>query len=264
MENYSYLGGPGPEDHGPPAKKSAKRLLLLFAGLLHDHWFGNLMFIAAVVIGFIHGWLKMRFRSAITTFAFDIPLTIALGSVVLAASSKGKVFPDTRMSGVLKLLLGVCTIYAILPFPPPFLIALAAFRGWCFIPLVFLLGYHLSNSVRQVEFYIWLMIICGTLSAVYGDFFQSEADIRRMMEDDPEMTFRLQNSFYAENGKGIFRRFGTYVSAAQFGGTSAYCLLFAFSRLSVKTCPLVERLILAACCMPPMRSFLADREPPSP
>ncbi|HTI68375.1 MAG TPA: hypothetical protein VMF06_00285, partial [Candidatus Limnocylindria bacterium] len=230
--------------------KSAKKLLLLFAGLLHEHWFGNMMFIVAMIVGYLHGWLKIKFRGALTVFAFDIPLTLALFSVIFRVSQKGSVFPKERMSTVLQALLAVCTIYTLLPFDVPFLVSLSAFRGWCFIPLVFLLGYHLSTSVRQVEFYIWMMILMGTAVAVYGDFFQSEAEVREMIKADPELAFRFQNTFYAQGGHAVFRRFGTYVSAAQFGGSSAYCLLFAFSRLTVKSCPLYERIVLSLCCLP--------------
>ena len=245
-----YAGQANFADDARKEKKSAKQVVLLLAGLLHEHRFGNIMFILAMIIGYIHGWLKIKYRGALVTFAFDIPLTIALFSVIFSVSSKGAVFPKERMSSVLQALVAVCLIYAVLPFGVPFLVSLAAFRGWCFIPLVFLLGYHLSTSVRQVEFYIWLMIIMGTFAAVYGDFFQTESEVKRMIMEDPEMAYRFQNTFYVQNGHGVFRRFGTYVSAAQFGGSSAYCLLFAFSRLTVASCPKIERFILAACCIP--------------
>jgi hypothetical protein len=168
-------------DAAPKERKSAKQVMLLLAGLIHEHRFGNIMFIVAMIIGYLHGWLKIRYRGALVTFAFDIPLTLALFSVILSVSSKGAVFPKERMSAVLQALVGVCLVYAVLPFGVPFVVSLAAFRGWCFIPLVFLLGYHLSTSVRQVEFYIWLMIIMGTLAAVYGDFFQTEAEVKKMI-----------------------------------------------------------------------------------
>lgn len=67
-----------------------------------------------------------------------------------------------------------------------------------------------------------------------------------MMLMDPEMEFRFRNQFYASNGVSQFRRFSTYVSSAAFAAQLAYSTMFAVSRLSVKTCPNIERAILMA------------------
>ncbi len=204
----------------------------------------NLLFIFAIIVGFFQGWLKYKFRTPWVTFAFDIPLTLAWILCVLSVRRGRALFPDCNMSRVLKVLTGFGIAYVLLPFGVPWLIALASFRAWCFIPLIFLLGYHTTRSVRQMEVHLWLLMVLGVTCAFYA-LFQTTEEVMEMMKNDPEMTFRLQNQFYSDSqGRGVFRRFSTFVSSAAFGGMMAYCATFGISRLVHPGCSTFERLFL--------------------
>ena len=204
----------------------------------------NLLFIFAIIVGFFQGWLKYKFRSPWVTFAFDIPVTLAWILCVISVRRGRALFPDCNMSKVLKVLTFIGIAYVVLPFGVPWLISLASFRAWCFIPLTFLLGYHTTRSVRQMEVYLWLLMVLGVTCAIYA-LFQTTEEVMEMMKNDPEMTFRLQNSFYADSqGRSVFRRYSTFVAAASFGGMMAYCTTFAISRLIHPGCSLFERLFL--------------------
>jgi hypothetical protein len=231
----------------PPRPEAAPRGFFgVIADLFSQNRLANILFIVAIIIGFFHGWIKMRYRSTLSTFAFDIPLMAALAVTVLTRSDKEPLFPKTDMSQALKLMVGTTALYGLLSlliWDVPILAVLSAFRGWCAIPLVFLLGYHLATSVRQVEFYIWLVIVLGAITGLYG-IFQTEDEIKRLMALDPELEFRLRNSFYHTEKGAQFRRFSTFVSAAVFATQMCYSVMFAFSRLSVKTCPWLERIPL--------------------
>ncbi len=219
------------------------RLRQFFA---HDKLVNALM-VTSIIIGFFHGWLKIRFRSGWVTFAFDIPLTLAWIVTVLSVGRGRRLFPDCNMSKVLIALTLVGSAYTILPFGVPPLIALASFRAWCFIPLIFLIGYHITRSVRQVEVYLWLLTVLAVITAIYGCFFQSMAEVLELMKNDPDLQFRLIGQFYAGAGEGsTFRRFSTFVSSASFGGMMAYCATFAVFRLAHAGCSWWERVFLAA------------------
>ena len=228
------------------AEGSRRSLWQVFADLFEKNPLANGIMIFAIVIGFFHGWLKIKYRSPLTTFAFDIPIVLTM-AVTLLTRRKESLFPNSPVGDALKFHTFVCLLYVPLSmmiwdvYP---LAVVASFRGWCVIPLIFLVGYHLSTSIRQVEFYMWMMVGLGFLTAIYG-INQSEDEVRRLMLADPELEYRFRNQFYAVNGVSQFRRFSTYVSAAAFAAQLAYSTMFAFSRLSVKTCPSVERFILA-------------------
>ncbi len=205
----------------------------------------NFLMVLTIIVGFFHGWLKIKFRANWVTFAFDLPLTAAWLLTVAAVGRGRRLFPDCNMSRVLIALTVIGIAYTILPFGVPLVISLASFRAWCFIPLIFLIGYHITRSVRQIEVYLWLLTILGLVTSIYGVFFQSVDEVLEMMKNDPELQFRLANQFYADShGIGTFRRFSTFVSSASFGGTMAYCATFAVSRLAHPGCSWPERLFL--------------------
>lgn len=209
----------------------------------HDKLVNGLMLLG-IIVGFFQGWLKHKFRAGWVTFAFDIPVTLAWLACVLSVPRGRRLFPDCNMSKVLIALTAMCVLYVIIPFGVPWLVAVASFRAWCFIPLFFLVGYHTTRSVRQMEVYLWLLVLLGAFTATYA-LFQTPEEVREMMKNDPEMTFRLQNQFYADSqGRGVFRRFSTFVSSAAFGGMMTYCTTFAISRLVHPGCSVFERLIL--------------------
>ena len=216
-------------------------------GALGSNPFANAFFFLAVLIGFLHGWLKMRFPSPVMTFAYDIPMTLALLFVLLKLKRRENLFPSSRVSTAIQLLLALSVLYGVLPFGVPWLARLSSLRGWCFAPMMMLLGYHLIRSVRQLEVFVWLMILLGTATAVYGVFFQSEAEIRSMMATDEAMSARLVGTFYAGSQGSTFRHFSTYVTAAVFGSVMALCATFATSRILVPGATILERTILVLC-----------------
>lgn len=205
----------------------------------------NALMVIAIVVGFFQGWMKLHLRGSWVTFAFDIPVMLALLLTITSVRRGRNLFPDCNMGKVLMLLTGVGVLYVLLPFGVPLLIAIASFRAWCLIPLIFLVGYHSTRSVRQMEVYLWLLTILGVVVSIYAAFFQTVEEVQEMMKSDPELMYRLQNSFYADSaGHGVFRRFSTFVSSAAFGGMMAYCTTFAVARLSHPGCSLMERIWL--------------------
>jgi len=220
----------------------------LIWSLLKDRLLANFLFLSALVIGFLHGWLKMKYRVSWMTFAYDAPMLLALVVVLFQLKRGDKLFPECAVSTSLKLLLGFSALYAVLPLGVPMLVSVAALRGWCFAPLMMLLGYHLVRSVRQMEIFVFLVLLLGTGTAMYGSFFQSAAEVQAMMELDPELEFRLRNTFYAtKSGVSEFRRFSTYVTAAVFGGTMAICTTIAASWLMMPKAGWIQRIFLLGC-----------------
>ncbi len=204
------------------------RLNALFGESTGANW----IFLATLVIGFIHGWMKFKNTGLVTTFAFDVPLTLALGLALLKQGSSAPWFPvGDAVSDRLKALALLSLAYGILPLGVPWLAGLASFRAWVVVPLVYLLGYHVTRSVRQVELVLLLILALSAGAAVYG-IRQSPEEIRQMMLSSPEMQMRLGGAFFAsESGEGV-RRFSTFVSPAAFGGTMAASGIFAFAYLT--------------------------------
>lgn len=69
-----------------------------------------LLFLSAVVIGFFHGWMKLHYRGSVVTFAFDIPLTLALLWAVLNVPRGTPLFPEGAIGTALKFLVGTCAL----------------------------------------------------------------------------------------------------------------------------------------------------------
>ncbi len=204
----------------------------------------TILFALALVVGFIHGWLKLKYAATWITFAFDIPIIGSLVMILATLPPGTRWFPKCGVSTAVQLLVAVCALWAILPFPVPWLASLASFRAWCFSPFLFLLGYHLMKTVRKIELVVWGVMLLGAGTAVYGVFFQTEAEIREMMKASAEMQLRLVGNFYATSTGAEFRRFSTFVSAAVFGVTMAACTQFAAARLMLPGCGWIQRLVL--------------------
>ena len=236
----------------PPVEtRESGSFLSRLTGLFAHNQLGNILFMLAIVIGFFHGWLKLRYRTALTTFAFDIPLILALVATLSKLGPMESWLPNSRVGKALKTFVALALIYLILPIGGvPFLVGLSAFRAWCFIPLSFVLGYHLVRSVRQVEAYFWLIIILAAITAVYG-LRQTPEEIRAKMAVDAEFAAKFFNTFYGNSkGEAKLRVFSTFVSAAAFGGTMAYAIMFAVSRFSVAGNSWKERIILLFLAAP--------------
>lgn len=234
----------------PPGAEASPGFFSQLRTLFAHNQLGNLLFVSAIIIGFFHGWLKLHVGGAIMTFAFDIPLMLALMVTLLRVNRMEGWIPDSRVGNALKAFVGVAILYLVMPFGVPLLAGLSAFRAWCFIPLTFVLGYHLVRSVRQVELYFWLIIILAAITAVYG-MRQSPEEIRAKMAEDAEYAAKFFNTFYANSkGESKLRVFSTFVTAAAFGGTMAYAVMFAISRFSVAGNSWKERIILLALAAP--------------
>ncbi|MCC7373821.1 MAG: hypothetical protein IT581_04130 [Verrucomicrobiales bacterium] len=208
----------------------------------------NLAVAAALVIGFFHGYLKWRFRHPVMTFAFDIPLIIALGLVVSRLRSWGDFLPPGVASKWLKAFYGVVAIWfflaLVLPWGVPFLAALAAVRGWVFATLMFGLGYHIITTRRQFHGYFILIILLATVAAIYATR-QTEDEVNAMREMDAyfERMTRGQG-FVDDEGRYVLRRFSTFVSSGAFGGAMALSLIFLASLLTDRTVGKGEKWIL--------------------
>lgn len=228
----------------------SKGRILAFLGLFKDNPLGNFLLIAAIIIGFFHGWLKNEIRHWIITFVFDIPMLLALAVTIAKLPRMEPWFPDCRISKSLSGFMAICVLYLVLPLGVPLLIGLSALRAWLFAPIMFLLGYHITRSIRQIEAYFWLLILLGAITAVYG-MFQTPEEIKRRMETDPEFAQRFFNTFYGNaKGEAKLRVFSTFVSAAAFGGVMSYTIMFAVSRFSVAGNSWTERIILLLLAAP--------------
>jgi hypothetical protein len=212
--------------------------------LLGYNLWGTLFFVSAVVIGFIHGWLKLRYNNVFTHLSYDILIVASIAVTALKLKRGTSLFPDKGVATAVITLLGVCVVYLFLSPDVPFLISLASLRGWCLAPMGLFLGYHLTRSVRQLEVFILLLVLMGTATAIYGAFFQTEAEIQQLIANNPELTMRLQGLFYTTDKGAHFRSFSTFVTPAAFGGSMAYCVMFSVSRMTVPQCPMWERIVM--------------------
>lgn len=231
-----------------PPKPGIMGLIREILGQYRENLLANFLFIGGLVIGFLHGWLKLKYRYTLVTFAYDIPMALGLALVILKIPRGKALFPTCAVSSALKFLLGVAIAYTLFPSDLPWVVRISSFRGWCFAPLMMLLGYHLVRSVRQMETFVWAVILLGAGTAYYGIFHQTEADVRALIASDPELEFKLRGNFYATSaGLAEFRRFSTFVSSAVFGATMSISTLFAVSRLGMAGIGWFQRLVLFTC-----------------
>ncbi len=217
--------------------------------LIRDNLPANTLLILALVIGFFHGWLKMRFPGGIMVFAYDIPLMAALALSISKISPGHKLFPKSRTSSALQVVLAICIVYGLLPTEIPILVRLAAFRGWALVPLTFLMGYHLFRSREQLYLYGWLIMILSVGTVIYGAR-QDPEELRRMAMENQTLENVMKGSFYGDEEGTKFRVFSTFVSAGAFGATMAYSVLIGLGRLSRPGTPMMTRILLAALMLP--------------
>ncbi len=202
----------------------------------------------AIVIGFFHGWLKLKIRNPITTFLFDIPLMIALLLTFFRLRTAKEWFPPARSSRALKVFYGVVTIWfglsMVLPWGAPLLAAMAAVRGWAFSTLMFGLGYHIIVSRRQLHGYFILIILLATATALYATR-QTLEEVEAMRALDPYFANMTKGQGYVDDeGRLVLRRFSTFISSGAFGGTMAVSLLFLAALLTDRTVAKKEKAIL--------------------
>jgi hypothetical protein len=214
----------------------------------------NSVVLMAIIIGFFHGWLKLKFRHPATTFLFDFFLFLALALVFLRLKQGEDFFPRGKVGGAIKAFFALCFIYILPSFAletmPPTLVALSALRSWCFSMLVFCLGYHMTRNIAQVKGYFYCLILCGVVTALYG-LQQSPEEIERMAREDPYFAERYKFQRYiSEEGKSHLRVFSTFISSGAFGSTMAYVLIFATVLLTEPRARKMERYLLIGAMIP--------------
>ena len=175
-----------------------------------------------VLVGFIHGWLKITIRSSATTFAFDLFFIWAFFSIVMKQGWKNLLGGTKEVSGPLKAFLVMCVFYALAPWGPSPLISLASLRGWCFAPLMFVVGYVLFLRPIHFRCLAVLVIALCIFTGAYG-LTQSYDEVLEIMKSDPWFAARYKGTFYYAEGADLqLRIFSTFVSSGGFGGAIAF------------------------------------------
>ena len=215
--------------------------------------FVNLLVVAALGIGFFHGWLKLRFRSPITTFAYDIVLILALVVVYLRAGSIRRFFPPGPITHALMAFYGLCLAYlpfSLIPGMPPFLVALSTLRGWIFATLLYGLGYQIIRGRAQMHGYFLVILMLALLTALYG-IQQSDAEVLQMMREDPFFARRYRGQGYVDaEGDFHVRRFSTFISSGAFGATMATSIILGSALFLAPSARRLERIVVAAMMIP--------------
>ncbi len=178
-----------PAPDGPAREELSIRERIL--AILGSEPLVNGVVAAAITVGFFHGWLKIRFPHPATTFLFDCLLCAALALAFLKQERGRSLIPPGPIGSALKAFYLLCFGYLLLPLPdrPPFLISVAAIRGWCFATLMFSLGYWLTKSITQVKGYFYVLILLGLVTAGYG-LRQTPAEFEKQAEEDENFAER--------------------------------------------------------------------------
>lgn len=219
--------------------------------LLHSDPLINGVVAAAVVVGFLHGWLKVQIASPAVTFLFDGTLCVALTLAYFQLARGASFIPPGPIGDALKIFYGLCFLYLLLPIPdrPPIIISVAAIRGWCFATLMFTLGYRLTKTIAQVKGYFYVLIILGLGTSLYGIQQRPEAILERMKTDEAYAE-RHKNTFYVSEKGAELRVFSTFVSSGAFGGTMAYVAVLCVVLISDPRTGRRERLVLLGVLVP--------------
>jgi len=232
-----------------PSQQPSDLIAKVQAVLLGDKLL-TVVVLMGITIGFFHGWLKFHYPSPVVTFLFDPFMLTPLGLVYLRLGRQESLLPRGPIRNSLVAFYGLCAVFAFLPLGPPFLVSLAALRGWCFASLMYPLGYHLTRAVAQVRAYFYVLIALGVITAVIG-LRQSAEEVEARMRHDEVMSQRLLGTYYAtEAGKAQFRIFSTFVTAGAFGSVMAFVALLALSLVTEPKVAKPEGLLLTAAIAP--------------
>ena len=215
----------------------------------HSDPFINTVMAVSITVGFLHGWLKLKFPSFATTFLFDVLLSAALALVFFQPGRRGTFLPVGPIGSALKGFYLLCLVYLVLPLGPPMLVHLAAVRGWCFATLMFVLGYRVANSIAQVKAYFIVLILLGVVTAIYG-IRQTPEEVEKMQRLDSNFAERYKDPFYYTSKGRQLRAFSTFVSPGAFGGTMAYVIIFGIVLLSDPQAGKLERFLILAAIIP--------------
>jgi hypothetical protein len=223
------------------------------AAVVAQDAFVNLLVVAALGIGFFHGWLKLRFRSPITTFAYDIVLILALVVVYLRSGSIRRFFPPGPTTHALMAFYGLCLAYlpfSLIPGMPPFLVALSTLRGWIFATLLYGLGYQIIRGRAQLHGYFLVILTLALLTALYG-IQQSDAEVLQMMKEDPFFARRYRGQGYVDaEGDFHVRRFSTFISSGAFGATMGTSIILGSALFLAPSARRFERVVIASMMIP--------------
>jgi hypothetical protein len=237
----------------PAAEGPAPGVLGKLRAIWSTEPFLNTTLVLAIVVGFFHGWLKIKVRHPATTFAFDFFILIALVVVLLRQRSLKAFFPPGRITTTLFIFYGMCLAYlpfSLVPGTPPPLVALASIRTWCFATLLFGLGYQLIRSREQMNGYLLLIVLLGVLTGVYG-VFQSQDEVLLMMQEDADFRARYQGQGFVDSeGQFHLRRFSTFISSGAFGSVMATVGVFIFALCTDRRTRGTEKLLLIAALVP--------------
>ncbi|MCX7752083.1 MAG: O-antigen ligase family protein [Blastocatellia bacterium] len=187
----------------------------------------HLSLVGAILIGFVLAPIKDRYPSPASYFLFDILFALALFFWATTRVRRGRgLLPATPVTKILLIFFALCAMYALFPgIPLP--IGLAAFRGWCFFSLAYLLGYDITRSGRHVRAYLLIVILLSVLAGLYG-IYQYVAGIESAIPDDELAAERHRFATYVTpTGEVEFRIFSTFVSAGAFGSMMAYASALA-------------------------------------
>lgn len=252
MKSFNYSSGPrrarGPLPESPEYEAHTSWTDRI-KEILRSEPLVNGIMLVAIVVGFFHGWLKIHFPSPATTFLFDAFLSLAV-YLVYSRQPRGTPFiPPGALGNSLKTLYIGAAIYGLLPLGPPFLVSLAAYRGWCFATLMYPLGHHLTRSANQIKGYFYVLIVLGVLTAIYG-IRQSPEEIERQMQQNKEFAERYRFTYYAtENGREL-RVFSTFISAGAFGGVLACVIAFGVVMVTDEQSAKKDRILTGLALVP--------------
>jgi hypothetical protein len=233
-----------------PTEESELSFREKILAILHSNRLVNGIMLAAISVGFIHGWLKVTFPHPATTFIFDGLLSLALVLTYFKKRDRMPFFLPTRVGKALLAFYLLCFVYLFVPGGPPMIVSIAALRGWCFASLMYCVGYHLTETVTQIKGYFYVLVILGVLTAAYG-IQQSPEEISARMKRDAAFAERYKGIYYATSeGKLELRRFSTFVSSGVFGGVMAFVSVFAIVLVTDPRENKVERALLMLALLP--------------
>ena len=236
----SSQGGESLEDGQPGASTWWSNLVETFRVAP----FGNGCVFAAMVIGFFHGWLKRAQPGVISVFAYDIPLALGLVAAWMSIPRGKPLFADSRVAMAIKAVIGVVVVYSLIPTDVPWLIRLASVRGWLFIPLMFLVGYHILRTPAQLLWLGRLILLLCVLTTLYG-MRQNPDEILRAGAEDEGFRKTLNGVTYTSSGGGRgFRVFSTFVGPGMFATALGFGIIAGVADLTESRRPRTVMLLI--------------------
>lgn len=222
---------------------------LALTDLASDQRLLHFLVVAALVVGFFHGWLKLAYRHPATTFAFDALLTAAVVVCISSLPRGTSFFPKHPVTSAILGFYVLVLFYAFVPSGMPILARVANARGWCFPPLIFCLGYHLTKREKQIRGFFIVLISLGVITGFYG-IRQSPEEIAQKMREDSYFAERYKGAAYGtESGKFAIRHFSTFVSAGAFGGVMAFVASIALVMLVDEKASRLQKAMLAGAVL---------------